>query len=311
MHTPSAAEPAATPQARRPKSESIDLRLDAGGWTPVTNRAIALLPQIGTVAFAVLALLSRLFNRDGVCWPSMATIAAAVGVTTKSARKAVSVLSDWKLIIVEARKGPDGLNRSNVYRRPKAPPKGTEIKDSTEKNDRTGVSFRGYGSKRPTDQEPITNNNTSLVASEPKSKSKSAKKAARSKFKLAYSEDDMSVAEFIWAGVLRLNPNHSLPNLENWANEIRKMAKDGPDRTHEGIRELFDWANRDSFWQSNVLCPTKLRKQWDTLATKRRLSGKKNGLAHASENFKFPSLAERKQNYRGETGLALHAEATT
>ena len=31
------------------------------------------------------------------------------------------------------------------------------------------------------------------------------------------------------------------------------------------IAELFQWANNDSFWKSNILCPDTLRKQWDKL----------------------------------------------
>lgn len=40
-------------------------------------------------------------------------------------------------------------------------------------------------------------------------------------------------------------------------------------RSHYEICELFKWANEDDFWQNNILSPSKLRKQWDQLTTKR------------------------------------------
>ncbi|MGS1814239.1 hypothetical protein GHV20_004705 [Klebsiella oxytoca] len=35
---------------------------------------------------------------------------------------------------------------------------------------------------------------------------------------------------------------------------------------------MFKWANEDDFWQKNILSPSKLRKQWDQLMTKRLCS---------------------------------------
>lgn len=92
---------------------------------------------------------------------------------------------------------------------------------------------------------------------------------------------DVDVAQSIWQGVLAIRPNHKPPNLNAWANDIRLMREqDG--RTHEEIRDLFAWANRDDFWRTNILSPAKLRKQWDQLAIK-RTSGKQNTLFRKSD----------------------------
>lgn len=87
--------------------------------------------------------------------------------------------------------------------------------------------------------------------------------------KFVYSTEEMQVAEHILAGVRRLAPNSKEPNLARWANDVRLMRTDGPDRTLAGIAALFDWANHDAFWCKNILSPDRLRKQWDQLTVKR------------------------------------------
>lgn len=75
----------------------------------------------------------------------------------------------------------------------------------------------------------------------------------------------------MWEQILKLQPKRKTPNLDAWANDIRLMReRDG--RTDDEIRELFTWANQDSFWQTNILCPQKLREKWDDLDLKRSKS---------------------------------------
>ena len=60
------------------------------------------------------------------------------------------------------------------------------------------------------------------------------------------------------------------------------------------FRALFAWANQDSFWQSNVLLPQKLREHWDTLKlTKDRPNGKSNRSLVGAGQRHDPSAAER------------------
>lgn len=57
-------------------------------------------------------------------------------------------------------------------------------------------------------------------------------------------------------------------NMLTWANEIRLMREqDG--RPSRAIGALFAWAQEHHFWRSNILSPSKLRKQWATLAMQR------------------------------------------
>lgn len=89
---------------------------------------------------------------------------------------------------------------------------------------------------------------------------------------------DLSCAEYIYRKVLVVAPTAKAPNWAQWANDIRLMRVQDQ-RTHREICELFKWANADTFWGANVLCPKTLRKQWDKLAAKRSGSTAKPGRA--------------------------------
>ena len=68
--------------------------------------------------------------------------------------------------------------------------------------------------------------------------------------------------------IRRLQSDRKAPNLDAWANDIRlTFERDG--RTEAEFRTLFEWANNDPFWQTNILSPGKLRQKWDDLQLKR------------------------------------------
>lgn len=94
--------------------------------------------------------------------------------------------------------------------------------------------------------------------------------------------DDLKAARWIFDKALTMNASLSEPNWVEWANTIRLMRLQDK-RTHYEICELFKWANEDDFWQENILSPSKLRKQWDSLTTKRlRSSGPSKTTSGAS-----------------------------
>ncbi|WP_272678439.1 replication protein [Providencia sp. PROV019] len=76
--------------------------------------------------------------------------------------------------------------------------------------------------------------------------------------------DDLKAAQWIYSQVLIVSPVTKEPNWSTWANDVRLMRQlDG--HTHQDICKMFKWANKDSFWCSNVLSPAKLREKWTTL----------------------------------------------
>lgn len=112
--------------------------------------------------------------------------------------------------------------------------------------------------------------------------------------KNTFSTDDYSSAVYIHNKIKELNPNAKDPNLDKWANEIRLM-RERDKRSHEEIMKIFTWANNDPFWRTNILSPSKLRKQFDQLTVKS--NGENNGTHQQTHK---PSLAERATNARRE-----------
>lgn len=87
-----------------------------------------------------------------------------------------------------------------------------------------------------------------------------------------FVDEDLELAKHIFSLILTLHPKHREPIFETWANEIRLM-RERDSRSLSEIRELFEWANQDSFWKLNILSPVKLREQWDKLVIKRANKG--------------------------------------
>lgn len=98
------------------------------------------------------------------------------------------------------------------------------------------------------------------------------------------TQEDHDAARYIFGKVRTVDQTAKEPNWDSWANEVRLMREqDG--RTHREICELFTWANSDSFWKSNILCPAKLREKWTQLQAKRRTSAGHGGRTPERENF--------------------------
>lgn len=86
-----------------------------------------------------------------------------------------------------------------------------------------------------------------------------------------FSPEDLSVAEQIFEDVKRVAKS-AKANLPKWAETIRLM-RERDSHSHDEILTTFTWANRDSFWQANILSPDKLRDKWATLEAQ---MGRKN-----------------------------------
>lgn len=102
-------------------------------------------------------------------------------------------------------------------------------------------------------QEPLTNNTSSSEQSPDTQK--------RRKWG---TEEDHLAAQWIFSLVRKLNADAKEPNWDGWANDIRLM-RESDKRDHRQICDLFKRANADTFWQSNILSPAKLREKWDQL----------------------------------------------
>lgn len=78
------------------------------------------------------------------------------------------------------------------------------------------------------------------------------------------TSDDLKAAQWIYAQVQKVTPSAKEPTWTDWSNTIR-LLRQAKETNHHEICAVFQWANNDHFWYSNVLSPAKLREKWDTL----------------------------------------------
>lgn len=85
--------------------------------------------------------------------------------------------------------------------------------------------------------------------------------------KREYADDspEMIEAVYLWEKIKANNPDHRKPNLQAWADDIRKMNK-LDHRSFEKIHKMIDWCQFNSFWQTNILSAAKLRSKFDMMA---------------------------------------------
>jgi len=84
----------------------------------IPHATLARLPEVGATAFAVLLILYKHADAKGECWPSVAAIAAQIGITRRAAHTALARLRAAGLVAIEKRTRPDGFRQSNLYRLP-------------------------------------------------------------------------------------------------------------------------------------------------------------------------------------------------
>lgn len=87
--------------------------------------------------------------------------------------------------------------------------------------------------------------------------------------------EDLMTAQWIANRVQVINPTCKAADLTTWSNTVRLMRM-VDSRTHQEICALYDWASKNHFWHTNILCPASLRKQWDTLTLQRAAGGQKS-----------------------------------
>lgn len=102
------------------------------------------------------------------------------------------------------------------------------------------------------------------------------KKANITKERRRVTDQDRRLAELFVEQIKQNIPQFKEPNIEQWAGELNKIVRiDG--RTYEQVEWLIKWAQKDSFWQANILSPAKLRKQFDRLVIEvKRVAAKKS-----------------------------------
>lgn len=113
--------------------------------------------------------------------------------------------------------------------------------------------------RKSTENPQDVQNNSGQIADE--------KRTRKEKKRNKYSEQHFSCAESMWRAIARVAPKTKPPDLDSWAEEIRKL-NELDNVSMADIERVFQWANQDPFWSKNILSPAKLRKQFGQLDAK-------------------------------------------
>ena len=206
-----------------------------------------------------LALLQLANNADddGFSYYSISKMASACGMSNRTFMRKISELEKMGILTVERR-----ANRPSLY---------------TLIGDEMGVSLCHLQEAEVTESHQLVTESHLVgdreshdLNSTPNTYPESIKtivqpEAKRCKYK--FNDDQMNFASAMYQAILKVAPATKKPNLEAWANTARMINE------IDGINlmdawNVFSWANRDSFWQTNILSVDKFRKQYAQLSAK-------------------------------------------
>ncbi len=254
----------------------------SGGWFRVPNIVVEKIADIGITPFAVYCVLSYHADRTGLAFPSLKRITKLCKAGRSSVLRALDVLSKAGWIRIERGCKEHGGREVNRYHLPPHEPSVT-----TGLGHPLGGITTGPPLVSPQDQGGTT------TGPEQDSFNKTHSNKTSSRPKLRFDEGDLATAGWMFKKILEIAPKAKAPNLEKWANVVRLIRKtDG--HNDEEIRKVFAWANRDSFWRSNILSPDKLREKFTTLTL--RMEGESNG--HAQGRPRQSGGAGKWQRYQ-------------
>lgn len=120
--------------------------------------------------------------------------------------------------------------------------------------------------------------------------------------KLKFADNDMELAEYFLAWMRKNQPDFKQPSLDAWANSFR-LIREIDKRPRDDLVAVIDWAAQDSFWKSNVMCPDKLRKQYDQL--KLKMQENQNGTGQSRQGYfeRQDDLHDAVTNYNRATSF--------
>lgn len=242
----------------------------------IPAKARELLPQIGPTAYAVLGCLCAFADRDGKCWPSLATLCNMMGVTKPTLCRALADLERYRLIARERQKANTNTRYKIAF--PPCDSPGRVVTLTTPASNASvtpGCNASVTWGVTPAIHEPYslnqtqdnqTHRTTSDAAFAAGEETEKPPVSSTSK-KPEASELDHELAKWFWDRINATHPDQRKPNLDKWADAFR-LLRERDNRTADRIREVAAWALADSFWSTNILSPIKLRKQFGTLAAK-------------------------------------------
>jgi len=186
----------------------------------------------------ILLTLADFANQDGVCWPSMTTIAKRANIDERTARRLIRELESEGAVATDCR-----FRQSNVYSIVKPaghdggnlPPGGTAPPEPIIKSIEIGKEGKDIGSTSTTIVNPKALELATLL---------------HSLIAENYKRRGFSVPSSLRPGT--------------WAKDLDLLHRlDG--QSWDDIERVIRWCQADDFWSQNILSGAKLRKQMPSL----------------------------------------------
>ncbi|WP_248565498.1 hypothetical protein [Paenibacillus sp. L3-i20] len=118
--------------------------------------------------------------------------------------------------------------------------------------------------KRPSNDQQVTiNKNVNHYNNDNNDNNEEKKRLSERK---RYAEDSTSyrMAAFLFSKIKEWTSSVKQPDFQLWADDFRKIVEIDKRET-ELVKIVIEWVTEDTFWRKNILCPSKLRKQFDRL----------------------------------------------
>jgi hypothetical protein len=237
-----------------------------GKWrVPVGMNDFQLLGIVDPGAWAVFLALQWFAREKDTCHPSLLALVEMLGKDKdkrggeRTIRYAIDRLVNAGLVQRVATRGK--VTEYHLRRKEIDCLTSTEVRQPVSESKATG--FQDQGNQFPKLRQPVS----SVI-----DKDKGTRQRNKTRRALRFDAADMTTAVWMFSLIQAIDAKAKKPNLDGWANEIRLMREqDG--RADQEIREVFEWANQDNFWRSNILSPGKLREKFTTLLSQRNRNG--------------------------------------
>ncbi|MCL8572646.1 helix-turn-helix domain-containing protein [Proteus mirabilis] len=262
---------------------------------------------------AIMARLADFSNDEGICWPSVVTIARQIGAGESTVRTAIKQLEKEGWLTSEKRR-KGNRNASNIYQlnveklyqsAKKALSQPT--KSDVSKSDASGVDpskfvasnsvpsesskNRDFDPPAPEGDPSVTSKYDPLINHSSSQNFGESSDQPKNDFLTRYPEaviysanfqkwgsaDDLKCAKWLFSRKCEVFQEMGLktPKEPNFTDWANdiRLMTTIDGHTHKEICQFYKRITQDDFWKKNVQCPRTLRAQWDDLTL--RLAGKK------------------------------------
>lgn len=120
--------------------------------------------------------------------------------------------------------------------------------------------------EKPTTEKPTTDNRPLLNTNNTKDLyiQNNDKDSPQSQKRYDDNSPYMELAQRLLGHIQQRDPKYKERNMQTWADDMRKLVELDK-RSVEEVERVLDWSQQDTFWQTNILSPNKLRKHFSKL----------------------------------------------